>query len=187
MNRLVRWSSALSLATLLCWASHASAQERGRTDGPEGSEYGKGGYDDGRGGPFSLEFIWGAAFYSSPTPRGAPEGPPLFVGLTGAFWADDWFQLELSGAYLFDGGRINALVGPRFRTAGYPVSLNAGLKAGGLVIPEEGFRFGISPQVGADIMLYRDRLLLGLNYAADIPLGGGSVANRVFMNVGYRF
>jgi hypothetical protein len=166
----------------------ASAQERGRTDGPEESEYGKGGYGDNRRG-VSLQFDWGAAINSRENPRGAPEGPPLFVGATVSLWGDDWYRLDVSGAYVFDGGRFIGNVGPTFRTWGWPLSFTLGLKAGAIVIPEgEGLRFALSPQIGAEIFLdRRDRVLMGLHYSPDIAIGGGGVTNRLFMNVGYRF
>ena len=178
---------AVALAAAIVAPLSANAQERGRTDGPEGSEYGKGGYDDPGGGSFSLEFNWGAAVLDREPLGGAPEGPPLFVGGTLSFWGDDWFQLDVSGAYLFDGGRVDVLVGPRFRTYGWPVSLSLGLKAGAMYIPEVGTRFGVAPQVGVDLVMANDHVLAGLAYAPDVPIGGGGVAHKLFMNIGYRF
>lgn len=183
------WGAVALMALVPMWAG---AQERGRTDGPEGSEYGKGGYQDLNGGQFSLEFNWGAAINEETSPEGAPEGPPLFLGVTGSFWGDDWYQLDFTGVYVLDGGRFDLLVGPRFRTYGYPLSLHAGLKAGAIFIPEVGVRFGLSPQVGADLLVgNRDDIILGLAYALDIPLparaDGRSNTHRVFMSLGYRF
>jgi len=183
------WSTVALMALL---PLSVGAQERGRTDGPEGSEYGKGGYQDLNGGQFSLEFNWGAAVNQGTSPEGAPEGPPLFLGVTASFWGDDWYQLDVTGAYVFDGGRLNLLVGPRFRTYGYPLSLHAGLKAGAIFVPEVGMRFGLSPQVGADLLIgHREDIILGLAYALDIPLpawsDGRHNSHRVFMSLGYRF
>jgi hypothetical protein len=170
----------VTLASMLC-ASAAFAQERGRTDGPENSEWGKGGYDDPGGGQFSLEFNWGASVQSF------NAGPPLFVGLTASYWADDWFLLDVSGAYLFNNGIGEVLVGPRFRTAFYPVSGYLGLKAGAMFLPGFGLLFALSPQVGADILV-NDKVILGLGYAADIPIGiFQGTAHRISMNFGYRF
>ncbi|ADO74109.1 hypothetical protein [Stigmatella aurantiaca] len=179
-------------AVTLLAAMPALAQDRGRTDGPEGSEYGKGGYEDLHGGRFSLEFNWGAAINAEEPPRGAPEGPPLFLGLTASLWGDDWYQLDFSGSYVLDGGRLNLMVGPRFRTYGYPLSFHLGLRAGAIYMPEIGTRFGLSPIVGADVLVGSgDSLLLGLSYSPDIPLptniDGGDITHRLFMSVGYRF
>lgn len=190
VKRHTRVWSALALLAVMPLV--ASAQERGRTDGPEGSEYGKGGYESLYEHRFSLELHWGAAVSQEASPVGAPEGPPLFLGLTASFWGDDWFQIDFTGAYVLDGGRTDLLVGPRFRTYGYPLNFHAGLKAGAIFVPEVGVRFGLSPEVGADLSLgYRENVLLGLAYALDIPLpamlDGTSNTHRVFMTVGYRF
>jgi hypothetical protein len=84
-------------------------------------------------------------------------------------------------------GQVNFLAGPRFRTAGFPVSLNAGLKAGAFLVPDEGLRFGLSPQAGVDLLLANERLVVGLGYALDIPIATRGITNRLFMNIGYRF
>ena len=107
------WGAVALLAVI---PLSASAQERGRTDGPEGSEYGKGGYESLDEDRLSLELHWGAAVNQESSPAGAPEGPPLFLGLTASFLGDGWYQLDFTGAYVFDGGRLNLLVGPRVRT-----------------------------------------------------------------------
>ena len=187
MKRHAKLWGAVALAAAIAAPLSANAQGRGRTDGPEGSEYGKGGYDDPGGGTVSLEFNWGAAVLSEAPRRGAPKGPPLFVGGTLSFWGDDWYQLEVSGAYLLDGGRLNFMAGPRFRTYGWPLSFVVGVKAGLIHIPEVGSLFGLSPSIGADMLMANDHILFGLAYSPDIPLGGGGLAHKVFMNVGYRF
>jgi hypothetical protein len=174
------------LAAAVLVSLSAQAQPRGRTDGPEGSEYGKGGYADPMSSRFSLELNWGAAVAAESWRWG--EGPPLFVGLTASVWGDDWYQLDFSGAYLLNSGQVNLLVGPRFRTYGFPLSFNAGLKAGAILLPEAGLRFALSPQAGVDLLLgSEERFLLGLGYALDIPIGSLALTNRLFMNVGYRF
>ncbi|XXF76546.1 hypothetical protein P2318_26325 [Myxococcaceae bacterium GXIMD 01537] len=178
---------AVALTAALAAPLSANAQSRGRTDGPEGSEYGKGGYADPGGGAFSLEFNWGAAVLDTQPLGGAPEGPPLFIGATASFWGDDWYQLDVSGSYIFDGGRFDVLAGPRFRTYGWPLSLSLGVKAGLMYIPEVGSRFGVAPSIGADMMTGNDHILLGLGYSPNIPVGGGGIAHKLFMNIGFRF
>jgi hypothetical protein len=160
------------------------AQERGRTDGAEGSEVGKGGYTPAGGASrFSLELVWGGAFARERVDGGAP----LFAGLNAAYWADDWFLVELSGQHLLHNGSTNIYVGPRLRTPFYPISGSIGLKAGGIIVKDVGIRFGISPQIGADLLL-RERVMLGLHYALDVPFGHReALAHRLFMSVGYRF
>lgn len=166
--------------TFALFSLGALAQERGRTDGPEGSELGKGGYQRAGGGRYSLTLNWGASL------QDGKSSPPLFFGATGSFWADDWFVLDLSGSYLLNSGRLNLLAGPKLRTAFAPISGFIALQAGAMVVPESGLRFGLSPQLGGDLMM-GDHLLLGLGYALDLPIGGDGAGHRVFMNVGYRF
>jgi hypothetical protein len=67
------------------------------------------------------------------------------------------------------------------------VSFYLGLKAGAFFVPDEGLRFGLSPQAGVDMFLLNERVVLGLGYALDIPIAQRGITNRLFMNVGYRF
>ena len=191
MKRLAwLWGAASLAAAVMMAPSPARAQQRGRTDGPEGSEYGKGGYSRSSDSRFSLEFNWGAAFAADATTvrRGSV---PLFLGGTASLWGAEWYQFDLSGAYVMQNGQWSVLAGPRFRTYGFPVSFNVGLKAGGFFIPDTGLRFGLSPQVGVDLFAANERLVLGLGYALDVPIVGSGdfrgIMNRLFMNIGYRF
>ncbi|MGA9523719.1 MAG: hypothetical protein WBV82_19820, partial [Myxococcaceae bacterium] len=94
-------------------------------------------------------------------------------------------------SYSFVSNRANLFLGPRFRTGFYPVSLNLGVQAGPVFIPDEGVRFGLSPQIGVDSVL-SDHYVVGLHYAADIAFAadtsfGEQLNHRIFMSVGYRF
>lgn len=185
MKRLMAlWGMALG-AVCLVLPEDAWAQRRGRTDGPEGSEYGRGGYSRHSDTRFSLTFDWGAGF-SAQTSRLRSGGAPLFLGGTMSFWGADWYQFDVSGNYVLQNGVVNVLAGPRFRTYGAPISFSVGLKAGAFLVPNEGLRFGLSPQVGVDL-LTRSPLLLGLGYALDVPIASHGITNRLFMNVGFRF
>ncbi|WP_342375663.1 hypothetical protein NVS55_30835 [Myxococcus stipitatus] len=188
MKRHSRLCGAL-LSLAVAAPVSAVAQERGRTDGPEESEYGKGGYSRSGGTGVSLQLDWGAAVNAEKPHRDAPEGPPLYAGATLSVWGADWYSLDASFAYVFDGGRVIGMVGPRFRTWGWPLVFSAGLRAGAIYIPEdEGLRFGISPHLGAEVLMgARDNIVLGLNYNPDIPIGGGGVSHRLGLGVGYRF
>jgi hypothetical protein len=164
------------------------AQGRGRTDGPEGSEYGKGGYSSPSGSTdFSLSLAFGGAIQSDQS-DGGKYGAPLFAGLTGTFWPSDWVVFDVSGAYVASGRRFNALAGPRFRVPFlYPVSVSAGLQAGLMVLKDAGSRFGLSPNAMIDFEVTR-RLLFGLGYAVDVPVSSGAgVVHRVFLSTGFRF
>ncbi len=184
MNRN-RIGRVLAAVVALAVPGAAMAQERGRTDGPEGSEYGKGGYAEPGAGDFSLQLNFGYAHLAARPLSGLGETPPLFLGVTGSFWADEWFLLDVAGSHSLHSGRTNVFVGPRFRTGFYPVSLNLGVQAGPVFVPNEGVRFGLSPQVGVDSVV-ADHYVLGLQYAADIVFGS-DLDHRIFMNVGYRF
>ena len=184
MKRHHAAAAALAVVSL---ASAAFAQNTGgRTDGAEGSEVGQGGYTSAGGGKFSLSLNWGASIQESQPLSGTGGTAPLFVGLTGGYWLDEQFVLELSGQYLLNNGRVNLLVGPKARTGFYPISLYVGLKAGAIFIPNAGLRFGLSPEVGADILIRR-KFIMGLGYAPDFAIGYGNTNHRIFMNIGYKF
>ncbi len=87
------------------------------------------------------------------------------------------------------------MAGPSFHTWGYRVRFHFALKAGIITVPDEELtgndgtlRFGVVPEVGTDFMVDdREHVFVGLAYAPDIPIGGGEVAHRIGVNVGYRF
>lgn len=163
-------------------ATSVLAQERGRTDGPEGSEIGKGGYERPGQGRVSLNVNWGAAIDLAPVP-----GAPLFLGFDVAWWGDQWYQLEVGADYIFNSKRVDILVGPRFRTPFFPISFTGAIKAGAVVFPTAAtVRFLLQPEVGVDLLV-ANHALVGIAYGLDIPIGGGSLVNKVFLNVGYRF
>lgn len=178
-----RVSTAILALCILMLPAVAGAQARGRTDGPEGSEIGKGGYVRPTSGNISLSLDWGGALATGPQ---SGAGVPIFVGLNAGYWLDDWMVLELNPQYVFRTGDINLLVGPRFRTPAFPVALTGGLKAGAIFVDGRGVRFGLSPQAGLDVVVRRN-VLAGLNYALDIPIGAPGYTHRVFMSIGYRF
>ncbi|GAC1339530.1 MAG: hypothetical protein NVSMB23_08660 [Myxococcales bacterium] len=174
--------------SILAAAAPSVAQERGRTDGPEGSEFGKGGYSSLSGSrDFSLSLSFGGAVQSDQS-DGGRYGAPLFAGVTASFWPSDWVVFDLSGAYVASGRRFNALAGPRFRfPILYPMSLSAGLQAGVMVLKDAGARFGLSPNAMVDFEVTR-RVLLGLGYAVDVPVSDNAgVVHRVFLSAGMRF
>src|SRR4051794_29239578 len=108
---------AASVAVVLCslTASSAFAQNTGgRTDGPEGSEYGHGGYSSASNDRFPLSVSWGASVQES-QPLG-PSDAPLFVGVTASWWADELWLFDLQAQYLINNHRVNAYVGPKLRT-----------------------------------------------------------------------
>ena len=177
----------LTLASLLV-TGPAFAQDRGRTDGPEGSEVGKGGYTraSGGGGAFSLQLDGGGAF----TVKGGQFSPPLFVGATATYWGTDYYRLDLSGAYVPGKDSFHvweALVGPSFRAMMYPLGFSLGLQAGAFIPSQGDTRFILSPRVGMDFLV-ESHLQAGLNANYDITLGDIDLSIvRVYLSVGYRF
>lgn len=159
----------------------AFAQSPGRTDGPEGSEVGTGGYRGQGVGKFSLA----ADFGGSVSLLGGSTGVPLYVGLTPSFWVADWFVLDLFGGYSFNSRTLNVLVGPRLRTPTWPLSGFLGLRAGPAFTPA-GVRFSVSPIVGADLVAMK-HLLAGLHLSCDLPIGGPGIDLRIGLNLGWRF
>ena len=179
----------LYLAVLFT-ALAAVAQEGGRTDGAEGSEQGKGGYEKPSGnGKFSIALNWGASIpvgLNAPLGGNGFTGAPLYLGGTVSLWMFDWFLLDAHGSYAFNTGRTNILIGPRFRTNTWPVSASLGIRAGAIIDPQVGLRFGLSPVATVD-MIFIKHVLLGLEASFDVPVAGNGASLRVGLNLGWRF
>jgi hypothetical protein len=173
--------ACLALAFLQGRPSPACAEERGRTDGPEGEEIGKGGYEPAGDGHLFLGLQWGAALSDDDDDRGAP----LFIGGAAQYWLDDWLQLEAGADYVWRTKSTNVLVGPKFRATFEPLSLCLGLEAGAIFISGDGARFLLSPTAGADLLLGR-HLLVGLYYAFDAAIGADQLTHRIFLALGIR-
>jgi hypothetical protein len=175
------------LASMLA-ASVALAQERGRTDGPEGSEIGKGGYTSAEGGnpgAFAFTLDGGGAFLT----KGAQISPPLFAGVTLSYWNYDFYRIDLSGFYIpADNAKLwGVLLGPSFHTTTYPVAFSIGFQAG-LHIPNSGsVKFVFSPRIGMDFIT-QSHFQLGVNANYDMDFANFDLSViRVYLSVGYRF
>ena len=166
----------------MCTASIGLTQERGRTDGPEGSEFGKGGYSGASDDLFTAEARFGAAISD------LGNEAPIFFGLSLNYFVDYALSLEFSGNYLVESESGNILVGPRLRSGGSPLGLTGALKAGPYFLKGGSTRFALSPQVGVEVDA-SEKIVFGLHYAADIVFvpGSAELVNRVFMGLGYRF
>ena len=176
---------SLVVCLLVLGASTAFAQERGTTQGPEGSEIGKGGYVSGPGGlgGFSLTADGGGAI----TIKGSRFSPPLYAGLTASYWEANFYRIDLSGFYIPDPKIWGALLGPSFHTTTWPIAFSAGFQAG-LHIPNAGsVNFIISPRVGMD-WITESHFQLGVFANFDINLADfdRSIV-RVGLSIGWRF
>jgi len=166
-------------------ATEAFAQRQGgRTDGPEGSEVGYGGYAPLEVRRFSLAVDGGASIGLKSMGKG--NGAPLYVGGTLSYWMTDWSLLSVHANYAFNTERLMALIGPSFRTDTWPVSFTIGLKAG--IAHDVKTRFALSPELGMD-MLLAQRFIIGLLGAWDLPIGEGSKPSqlRIGLQLGWRF
>ena len=155
----------IALIALLALAVGAQAATPGRTDGPEGSEYGKGGYwHKTQYGLFYTEGFLGAA-----TVKGSDDfdsDTDLISGLNVGYMVEEWLAFQVGFAHILDqntnlysGGVRSAYITRPFN---YYFSLDAELYS-----PESGdTRFGIAPGVGAEVIL-SDRLRVGLRYQRD--------------------
>ena len=154
----------IALIALLALAVGAQAATPGRTDGPKGSEYGKGGYHHkAQYGRFYTEGFFGAAMIESEI---SDIETDLISGLNVGYMVEEWLAFQLGFARILDqninlyaGGVRSAYVNRPFN---YYFSLDAELYS-----PEIGdTRFGIVPGVGAEVIL-SDRLRAGLRFQRD--------------------
>ena len=177
----------LAMASLLA-AGPALAQDRGRTDGPEGSEIGKGGYVPASGGvgAFSLQLDGGGAFLT----KGPQFSPPLFAGVTATYWGTEYYRFDVSGAWISANDAIDiweALAGPSFVVWTYPMSFSLGLQAGAQIPTQGDAQFILSPRAGLDFFA-ESHVKVGLNFNYDIVLADTDRSiMRVYLNLGYRF
>ncbi len=154
----------IALIALLALAVGAQAATPGRTDGPEGREYGKGGYHHKtQYGRFYTEGFLGAAMVERDL--GGDE-TDLISGLNVGYMVEEWLAFQLGFARILDqdinlyaGGVRSAHVNRPFN---YYFLLDAELYS-----PEIGdTRFGIAPGVGAEVII-SDRLRAGLRFQRD--------------------
>ena len=154
---------ATALATLLL-PSAAAAEAGGRTDGPEASEHGQGGYPFG--GPTGRLYIspaFGSGILNNPE-TGSRSG--LLYGVDVGYERDGWIGIQGAYTYLPDQDLSIYSIGTRLAYPTDPfvyyISAHAGLYA-----PEAGANhFGLAPGAGIDVVV-SERVRLGLNYKHD--------------------
>lgn len=154
--------SILALALLIGGSAHA---QTGRTDGPETSEFGKGGYPFGGAlNRFYINAAFGSGFFKTPGLNDTNTG--FLYGADFGFEMDQWLGIQASYAYLSDRQMSIFSLGSRFAYTYEPFSYHVSLDAG-LYAPRNGERnFGLAPGAGIDI-LASDRVRLGINYKRD--------------------
>lgn len=176
---------SLVVCASMLLAGGALAQDRGRTDGPEGSEIGKGGYVSGPGGlgGFSLTLDGGGVIRTS----GAQFSTPLFAGVTASYWNEEFYRIDVSGYYVPDPKLWGALIGPSFHTTTWPIAFSAGFQVG-LSIPNQGpVDFLVSPRLGMD-WITQSHFQLGVFANWDINVAHYDLSMiRIGLSIGYRF
>ena len=163
-----RWTW-LVLATGLAVGAGADEPEPGRTDGPEGSEYGTGGYRYARtGGDFYVEGFFGSATVESDGSNLDDGGSEtdLVSGLNLGYEIEDWLAFQLGYGFIWDQQTNLFSGGMRSSYDLHPFIYFFSLDAE-LYSPDGGSaHFGIVPGVGAELAL-RDNLRVGLRYQRD--------------------
>jgi hypothetical protein len=145
--------------------------EPGRTDGPEGSEYGKGGYSRyGLGGEYFLEGFFGSAQVDVEV-EGADNTSQtdLLAGLTLGYQIEDWLYFQVGYGHISDQKLNLYSVGTRSRydlsPFGYFLTLDAGLLS-----PDGGdSNFSVTPGAGVDLMI-SEKLQVGLAFQHDFVM-----------------
>ena len=145
-------------------ATSAVAQDDGRTDGPEESEYGKGGNPFGSTiGRLYLNAAFGSGFFKN---AALSDETGFLYGLDFGYEMHDWIGVQGGYVYLSDRDLSIFSLGTNFSYPWHPFVYNVGLGAG-LYVPDAGERsFGIAPGAGVDIVL-GENVRLGLNYKHD--------------------
>ncbi len=183
--------SVLFTLALMMTASTAMAAEPepGRTDGPEGSEYGKGGYQSGRApGRFFVEWRYGAATLESEDGNVEESSTDLVSGLNVGYLLDDHIGLQLGLSHIASDPSANLYsIGMRNSLGLEPFNYFFMLDAE-LYSPDGGSsKFGIAPGVGAEMVL-NDKLQVGLRFQHDFIFADDTISiNRFTARVQFNF
>ena len=187
---MFRWTWLVGALVLVVGVGVGVADiEPGRTDGPEGSEYGKGGYRYNRmGGQYYLEPFFGSAQVGREV-EGADNisQTDLMGGFNAGYQIEDWLAFQLGFGYiseqkisLFSAGIRNRY---NLEPFGYFFALDAEIYS-----PEQGNnQFGIVPGAGAELLL-SERLRVGLGYQHDFIFSDGNIGiNRFIAKLQFKF
>ena len=174
----------IAAALVALWTGGAIAAEPppGRTDGPEGSEIGKGGYPYYRTpGEFFVEpFIGSAVIDIEPDGGGDISETELIYGANVGYLMEDWLGVQVGYGYiagdqktsLYSAGVRQVL---RYEPFNYYMRLDAELYS-----PDVGdTRFGIVPGIGADVRI-TDHLSAGLQYQHDFIFSDDNISIHRF-------
>lgn len=182
-------TASFTIIVIICAAYFCApldAGEPGRTDGPEGSEVGFGGYPfGGPEGRFYINPAFGSGIFDR-NADGSRSG--LLYSLNLGYERDGWLAFEGGYAYLSDRELSIYSLGSRFDYNADPFVYYITTQAG-LYQPAEGqSNFGLAPGAGIDIIL-SDRIRIGLNYKRDFIFTDESTTNidRLFAGLKFYF
>ncbi len=188
MNRWIRISMAL---LTLAATANAAEPEPGRTDGPSGSEYGKGGYAYHRTpGQFYLEGFLGAAKVNiKPENSLIPNShqTDLIAGFNAGYLVEDWLGIQLGYGHIMDQQTDLFSAGMRSAYNMEPINYYFSLDAE-LYSPDVGeTKFGIVPGAGVNVVL-NDHLQTGLRFQHDFVFANDTISiNRFMALVQFKF
>lgn len=177
-----KWIGIIALIALT--ATAVTAQDVGRTDGPEESEYGKGGNPFGSAvGRMYVSGTFGSGFFDG---VGSSQDTGFLYGIDLGYEMHDWIGVQAGYAYLSDRDLAIFSVGTNFVYAWHPFVYNLSLGTG-LYVPDVGERsFGIAPGAGVDIVL-GENVRLGLNYKHDFIFTDGITTDLDRVYAGLKF
>lgn len=186
---MVRWL-VLTLCLALGAAAGADEPETGRTDGPEGSEYGKGGYKNYRtGGQFYVEGFFGSASvdFEVEGERDNDTKTDLFNGIGVGYTIEDWLSFQVGYGLVSDQEISLFSAGMRSSAEYYPFNYLFSLDAS-IFSPDKGdSKFSIAPGAGAELML-TEKLRVGLSYQHDFVFSDDNMdMDRFMARVHFRF
>jgi len=183
----------MAIGCIAACAGVASAAEPppGRTDGPEGSEVGLGGYAHyGTPGSVFIEPFFGAAAVDIDLENSGDESSQtdLIYGANVGYLMEDWLGVQLGYGYIagdqkagiYSAGIRNIL---RYEPFNWYLRLDAELYS-----PDVGdSHFGIAPAVGAEVVI-SDKLSAGLQYQHDFIFAADTISiNRFTASLQVKF
>ena len=185
---MFRWTWLVGALVLMVGVGVADT-EPGRTDGPEGSEYGKGGYRySGMGGQYYLEPFFGSAQVGREV-EGADESSrtDLVGGFNAGYQIEDWLAFQLGFAYISEQQISLYSAGIRNRYNLEPFGYFFALDAEIYSPEQEKSQFGIAPGAGAELLL-SERLRVGLGYQHDFIFSDDNIGiNRFTAKLQFKF
>lgn len=175
----------MCILAILALAVPTFADDSGRTDGPEGSEYGKGGYRYwSTGGAYFLEGFVGAAVVDTDLEVSKTD---LFSGVNAGYMVEDWLAVQLGFGHISDQKTNLFSAGMRSSYDLDPFSYSFSLDTE-LYSPDVGStKFGIAPGVGAEMHL-SERLHIGLRFQHDFIFADDNISiNRFSGKIQFQF